>query len=467
MGSSGARSNARPTRPNPAVIGQALAGLALSLLAGVPAAVADALSIDRQRYSESLHGFWLGQSIANWTGLVTEMDRVDAPFYTDADWGGLDEPAIWGHFTAHSSRRDFVLLEPDRVWGADDDTDIEYLYLHLMHTSGDALLSARQIRDGWLAHIYSNEDAPLSSSSFARENYLWVSNERAYYLMKDHSLLPPATSDPANNPDHAMIDAQLTTELFGLMAPGRPDVALRLAELPIRTTASGEAAAIARFYVVMHSLAGALDGKEALGEQLRGLARRAATVLPEEGYARGMFDFVDAFYLAAPGDDAWEETRDALYRAYQLGGRDGYSYERPFDAGINFGASLISLFYGDGDFRRTVQIASLAGWDSDNPAATWGGLLGFIHGRGGVEQAFAGKALSELYWIHRTRRGFPDHTRDAPGEDRFSLMAERGVEVVDQVVIDHLGGRIVEAENTWHIPFPGWPEAAGKLEPTR
>ena len=39
-------------------------------------------------------------------------------------------------------------------------------------------------------------------------------------------------------------------------------------------------------------------------------------------------------------------------------------------------ASIVSLMYGEGDFKKTVQIAVLAGWDSDNPAATWGGLLG-------------------------------------------------------------------------------------------
>ncbi len=423
---------------------------ALALCLGSAHLTADeTLTIDRERYAEQLHGFWLGQSIANWTGLVTEMDRVEPPFYTDADWGGLDEPAIWGRFVAHSSRRDFYLLDPEHVWGSDDDTDIEYLYLHLMHQSADPLLTAEQIRDGWLKHIYSNEDAPPSPTEFKRENFLWVSNETAYYLMKDSDLLPPATSDPENNPDYAMIDAQLTTESFGLMAPGRPDVALRLAELPIRVTASGEAAAIARFYVAMHSLAVTVDNSRDLGEQLRELARGARGVLPEDGYARDMFDFVDAAYAARIDDDDWESVRDALYREYQAGTRAGYSYERPFDAGINFAASLVSLYFGDGDFRRTLQIASLAGWDSDNPAATWGGLLGFILGREAVEAAFGGAPLSEAYWIHRTRRGFPDRTPGEPGEDRFSLMAERGVAVVDAVVERYLAGTVDTESKPW------------------
>ena len=69
-------------------------------------------------------------------------------------------------------------------------------------------------------------------------------------------MVPPTTSDPANNDFYEMIDAQLTTEIFGLFAPGRPDVALQMAELPIRTTASGEATLASEFYVVMHALTG-------------------------------------------------------------------------------------------------------------------------------------------------------------------------------------------------------------------
>ena len=41
--------------------------------------------------------------------------------------------------------------------------------------------------------------------------------------------LPPETSDPNLNEHYEMIDAQLTTEIFGLFAPGRPDIALEMA----------------------------------------------------------------------------------------------------------------------------------------------------------------------------------------------------------------------------------------------
>ena len=76
-----------------------------------------------------------------------------------------------------------------------------------------------------------------------------------------------------------------------------------------------------------------------------------------------------------------------------------------FAAGINFGASLISLFYGGGDYKETIKIATLCGWDSDNPASTWGGLLGFMYGKKKIVELFKVE-MSNSYNIHRTRINF-------------------------------------------------------------
>ena len=61
------------------------------------------LIISRNEYQDKLYGFWLAQSIANWTGLVTEMDKIGnigeiktGDFYTRKDWGKPDKPSIWG-----------------------------------------------------------------------------------------------------------------------------------------------------------------------------------------------------------------------------------------------------------------------------------------------------------------------------------------------------------------------------------
>jgi hypothetical protein len=191
------------------------------------------------------------------------------------------------------------------------------------------------------------------------------------------------------------------------------------------------------------------------------LADTARQRLPNESFPAKMFDFIKQDYLANPDKNDWERTRDQLYHRHTGQTIDGYNYRSWFDAGINFGASLISLFYGEGDFRRTIQIGTLAGWDSDNPTATWGGLLGFMIGREGVEEAFASTKLSHRYRISRTRIEFPDYTPDQPGEDTFELMAARGVQIIDRVVVEEMGGGIDPKGDVWFIPH-----SQAKIEPT-
>lgn len=419
-----------------------LVGLVGSVSVSVSVSADEAREISRSTYAEKMQRFWLGQCIANWTGLRTEGLKKTAPFFTDKAWGT--------NLGRKNQKIEFVLIEEGDVWGADDDTDIEYIYQSILDENNTSVLTPEQIRDGWLTHIKHEEP-----------NYLWVSNETALHLMID-GMLPPDTSLPENNQHYDQIDAQFTTEIFGLFAPARPDVALKMAHLPIRTTAYRDAEWIAEFYVIMHSLAPTVDPNLSMKEQTQWLAEQARNRLPNSSFPAKMYDFIKEDYEDNPDKDNWEETRNLLYRRHTGVTTDGYNYRSWFDAGINYGASLISLFYGEGDFKRTIQIGTLCGWDSDNPTATWGGLLGFMLGREGVEKQFPDRNLSGLYNISRTRVNFPDRTPNQKGDDSFVLMAERGIQIIDRVVTEEMGGRVDIEKGVWRIPGTG-----AKIEPAK
>jgi hypothetical protein len=263
-------------------------------------------------------------------------------------------------------------------------------------------------------------------------------------------LVPPATGNPVNNPEYEMIDAQLTTEIFGLFAPARPDIAIKMALLPVQTTAREDSQWISEFYVTMLSLASAVDEKLPVKEQVFRMAEQAKNSLPKTSYACQMYDFVKSKY-----DEGipWEQARDSVYYRYQVIQSDGYDLTSRnlycngcFAAGINFAASLVSLFYGEGDLIETIKIGTLAGWDSDNPTATWGGLLGFMMGKEGVEKAFS-KEFSNRFDIHRTRVGFEND-----GIDTFENMAQKGIWVTDRVVQEEMKGGVDLKNNLWYIP---------------
>ena len=373
----------------------------------------EVLSINRTAYKDKIRGFWLGGCIANWTGLPTENGRTDFPFFTDNDFGP-------GKF-------DYVLDQ--NPWGADDDTDIEYVYQHAMEKFNNYMLTGEQISAVWQDHIGLPK--------------LWVSNLSALGQMQN-GVLPPSTSLPENNPMWDMIDAQLTTEIFGALAPGRPDVAMEIAHLPIRTTAYLHSQWASEFYIIMHSLAIVVDKSLSRKEQLLWMAKKARQCVPQWSYIADMYDFVKAEYDANPDKNNWELTRDKVAQRYQHAVTAGYHYKYPWDSGINFAASMVSLFYGEGDYKKTIRIVCMCGWDSDNPTSTWCGLLGLLYGHEGLQAHFNKTDFSDDYYIERSRYNMPIPL------DNFTDMAERGVGIIDDIVVGAMGGSI-EGEY-WIIP---------------
>lgn len=402
----------------------------------------DFFEIDRQDYLNKLEGFWLGQSIANWTGLITEMDKIGnvgeiktGNFYTRENWNKNDEPNIWSPNSEYETI-DFVLKKENEIWGSDDDTDIEYMYQELMFQGNETILSPEDIRNGWIKHIKIEE-----------ENFLWVSNQKAFDLM-NQGFLPPETSDPEFNEHFDMIDAQLTTEIFGLFSPVNYKYALKMSNLPIRTTSRGDAALISEFYVIIHSLASTINKSKPLDKELVRISDLASEILNKNSYSFKMYDYVK---LKFKSGITWEQTRDSIYQRYQVNQKDGYNITSRnlycngcFASGINFASSLVSYFYGKGDFKETIKIATLSGWDSDNPASTWGGLLGFIHGKTKIQNIF-NESLSNKYNIHRTRQKFKNN-----GIDNFKNMSKKGIAIIDNVVLKTEGFVDLE-KNLWFI----------------
>ena len=224
-----------------------------------------------------------------------------------------------------------------------------------------------------------------------------------------------------------------------------------LSYLPIRTTARENAADIAEFYVIMHSLASKKTSHKTIKDKIFWMAKTARLHLSDKKYPAKMFDFVYEKYL---NKIPWEDARDQLNSRYQIQNKDKYFWSKRdktcngcFAAGINFGASIISLLYGEGDLKETIKIASLAGWDSDNPTSTWGGLIGFMLGKEKVEEIFERK-FSSQFNIHRTRKGFSNQ-----GKDNFRNMALKGQNIVDRVVLKKMSGLIDTVSNKWLIPI--------------
>lgn len=399
--------------------------------------------IDRAAYAERLHGMWLGECIANWTGLRTEGRAIAPPFYTDADWGTTPPGyPFWLSITYVLSGAGNATTGP---WGADDDTDIEYVYVHLLNQHQTPILTPAQISQGWIRHINRS---------------IWVSNAAARETM-DRGLTPPMTAlaqgvmaGVSQGGDRSqMIDAQLTTEVFGALWPGMPGQALDAADLPIRATSHGFATHASQFFVVLYSLATQIPAGLSGRDQTLWLFREARKYIPDTSKSADIADFVLADYLSNPDASDWERTRDRVYDRYELNAAaNGFVFRAWYESSVNFATGLIALLYSEGDIKKAIRVGTLSGWDSDNGTATMGGLFGLMLGRQGVVSAFNNTVSEDRFWVERTRDNLPDYVPGEAGvEDTLAGLSARMLAIVDRSVAS--AGGIVGA-TSWLLP-PG------------
>jgi ADP-ribosylglycohydrolase len=311
-----------------------------------------------------------------------------------------------GQYLAEPGPGDTIELQRLAEWSTDDDTHVEWVDMHILETHGLDPTYA-QIRDEWVDHL--NHD-------------IWVSTLKARQLM-DQGVLPPDTGSAELNPDGVWsIDAQLQTELFGLISPGLPDVAARRAVYFARVTNSGLAVEASAFYSRLYALA-------FFEADVPSLLATAQAAFPPESQINQIVSNVRRWHQAHPAD--WRQTRQLIGEAYD----DDPEW---WAAKVNFASTIMALLYGQGDLIRTMTIAALAGWDADNNVTTAAGLLGLISGFERLPEPI--RTATDLY--HNV-----DVTGDLPEYQTVPEFARRTQALAEQVIREAegevAGGRYV------------------------
>ncbi len=278
----------------PALPGLILLALLLLACSGqslpAPSRTADVV-LPAAQYLDKARGFWLASLIGNWTGLPYEGKFLDEP--------GPDTPIEWA-------------LLPE--YTTDDDTLVEWVDIHILEEHG-LTPSYEQVRDEWVSHL---------------NNDIWWANRVARDLM-DEGILPPQTGAAAHNPHGSWnIDAQIESELFGVIAPAMPHQARDRAEFFARVTSYGDPVDTATFYAILFALAFTEQDPQTMVEKAR-------TFYPTRNAATAIADDVLAWYAAYPDD--WRVTRRLI--------RDKYDTDPGWNAArVNFASTLMALLYG-------------------------------------------------------------------------------------------------------------------------
>jgi len=218
-------------------------------------------------------------------------------------------------------------------------------------------------------------DAPASShaQAFAHAGYmLWHANQSARYNILN-GIMPPASGYWENNPHSDDIDFQIEADFAGLMSPGMVNSANIIADKVGHIMNYGDGWYGGVFVASMYALAFVSDN-------IPFIVTEALKAIPENTTFHQCIQDVIRWHDQYPND--WRQTWFEVLKKWSsdVGCPDGVFTAFDIDAKLNSAYVVIGLLYGEGDYYKTLEIATRCGEDSDCNPATAGGILGAILG---------------------------------------------------------------------------------------
>ena len=255
------------------------------------------------------------------------------------------------------------------AFAADDDSNGPLFFLRALELAKDPQnLEPQDVAQALLNY------APYEHGFFWWGGY-GVSTEHTAYLNLRAGVPAPRSGSIAQNGAAVaeQIGGQIFIDTWGLVSPGNPEQAARLARAAASVMHDGNAVYGGVYVAVCISLAFVRDRiGEILAEALR--------FIPEDcEYARAVRAVMD--FHAAHADEGWR----ACFRFVH----DHFGYDRyPGACHIipNAAVMILAMLYGDGDFVRTINICNMCGWDTDCNVGNVATILGVLTGLQGVDE---------------------------------------------------------------------------------
>ncbi len=281
--------------------------------------------------------------------------------------GAPVEPTIWTYERIKETYGDIRHYVKDyKNFAADDDVNGPvYFFRALRDSSQRGELTPQYVAKAWLN--YAREGVGL---------YWWggygVSTEHTAYINLAHGIPAPLSGSATTNGKllAEQIGGQIFIDTWGLIWPGRPDKAADYAQAAASVSHDGEGLYGARF--IASCIAQAFCERD-----IYQVVERALEEIPSESLYAQVSRAVIAHHQKHPED--WESCLKMLHRDWGYDKYGGVCHIIP-----NAGVCVLALVYGAGDFNRTVEIATMCGWDTDCNAGNVGTILGVLTGLDGI-----------------------------------------------------------------------------------
>jgi ADP-ribosylglycohydrolase len=245
-----------------------------------------------------------------------------------------------------------------------DDSSFQVVSLHALEEHG-LELDSWEIGLEWVAHI----PTAMTAEGVALSNL-------------KRGLRPPHTASE-DNPFAEWVGAAMRAEVWGLLSPGRPDLACRYA---------------LRDAVISHQLNGiygalfvaALLSLAFIQHDIVDLIRAALSFVPPRSR---LAELVPRSFRWRSQCPTWRAALQRYQQDYAAYATTPYAHAHLFPC---LASALIALLYGDGDLSRSLCIAAMCGGDTDFAPALVGAILGVCSGPTGIPERWRAPLGSEF-----------------------------------------------------------------------
>jgi ADP-ribosylglycohydrolase len=296
---------------------------------------------------------------------TTEIfDRIYAGFLGKAigvRLGAPVEPTIWSYERIRDTYGEVTgYLRDFKNFAADDDTNGPVYFIRALRDYGLGA-TAEDVGRTWVN--YAAEEHGM---------YWWggfgISTEHtAYRNLRAGIPAPQSGSIEQNGATVAeQIGGQIFIDSWGWVNAGNPLKAAEMSAMAASVAHDGDGLNGARFCaaaIAQAFVAGSIDE----------IVQTALGTIPGNSTYAAVANAVIAFHRQNPDD--WRACRDMLTADWGYDRYPGVCHIIP-----NAGVTVMAMLYGGGDLPRTVEIATMAGWDTDCNAGNAGAIVGTFQG---------------------------------------------------------------------------------------
>jgi hypothetical protein len=298
------------------------------------------ITIEKSVLKDKIMGGWAGQVIGCTYGGPTE-------FQWNGTMIGDHVPIPWDE--------NQMLWWYENSPGLYDDVYMDLTFVQVFEEHGlDALAEQH-------ARAFANAEYPL-----------WHANQAARYNIQN-GMMPPASGHWKNNPHADDIDFQIEADFAGLMSPGMINAAAEITDPIAHIMNYGDGWYGGVFVAAMYSQAFVSD-------DIYFVVQEALKSIPEQSRFYKTIDDVIKWHQIYPDD--WKRTWFEIQKKWtaEKGCPDGVFKAFNIDASVNAAYIVLGLLYGEGDYGKTIDISTRAGYDSDCNPANAAGILGTMMG---------------------------------------------------------------------------------------